>query len=384
VTGKNRGGRGGELEKAHREIREKNRSLQGLRRRLEEKERELATLLELLGRERRLPNLFDMDAPVFFVVGHGKSGTTWVRNVLNAHPEILCKGEGRFFERDFVRAAPVQDLQRGWLKSVQPTSLYGAISSSEYLRTWIERSVWTGGEDVDEHLGNLSRLAVSYFLNERLSKTGKKIVGDKTTFAGGEPLVEIGAIYPEARVLHVIRDGRDVAVSMIHHMWNYAKDTGAFYDLEPEDLRRRAAYRENPKMALANGLFTEKRLHNIARSWALRVGKAVEYGPAVLGANYAEVRYEALLEKPEEEIGRVLRLLGAEADEETVRRCIEMGGFEKWSEGRERGQEDTRSFYRKGMAGDWKNVFTERDKAVFKKAAGAVLVSLGYEEDDGW
>lgn len=332
--------------------------------------------------ERRLPGLSGGEAPVFFVVGQGKSGTTWIRNALNSHPEILCKGEGRFFERDFVQVAPPEDLSRGWLKSVQPTSLYGAISSSQHLRTWIERSVWTDGEDVDEHLGNLERLAVNYFLTQRLSKTDKQIVGDKTTFSGGEILKEIGALYPEAKVIHVIRDGRDVAVSMIHHMWNYAKDTGAFYDLEPEDLEKRDAYRENP--AAADGLFTEKRLNGIARLWATRVGKAVEHGPALLGDNYAEVRYEDLLERPGEEIGRLLRFLGADVGEETVKRCVEMSSFEKWSEGRERGREDSFAFYRKGVAGDWKNVFTAEDRRVFKQAAGDLLVKLGYERDDDW
>jgi Sulfotransferase domain len=375
------------LELTQQEIRDKNKRLKNLRQRLEKKDLELARLRAELaepGSERRLPSFFDREAPVFFVVGQGKSGTTWVRNTLNSHPEILCRGEGRFFERDFVQVAPLEDLRKGWLKSVQPTSLYGAISSSEYLRTWMERSVWTDGEDVDRHLGNLSRLAVNYFLTQRLSKTEKKIVGDKTTFSGGEILKEIGAIYPEAKVIHVIRDGRDVAVSMIHHMWNYAKDAGAFYDLEPEDLEKRDAYRKDPASALAEGLFTEKRLSGIARSWATQVGKAVEYGPTLLGDNYAEVRYEELLKRPEDEIGRLLRFLEAEAGEETVKRCIEMGSFERWSEGRERGREDSFSFYRRGVAGDWRNVFTEEDRRVFKEAAGEVLIQLGYERDDDW
>ena len=332
----------------------------------------------------RLPGLSDGDAPVFFVVGQGKSGTTWVRNALDAHPEILCRGEGRFFGRDFVRVASPDDLKKGWLTSVQPTSLYGAISSSADLRTWMERSVWTDGEDVEEHLAHLERLAVNYFLTRRLSETDKRIVGDKTTFAAGDVVAEIGALYPEARVIHVIRDGRDVAVSMIHHMWNYSKDAGAFYDLGPEDLARRDAYRRDPASALAEGLFTQKRLSNIARSWAARVGEAVERGPAFLGDNYAEVRYEDLLTNPREEIGRLLGFLGAAADEATVKGCMEMSSFEKWSGGRERGEEESSSFYRKGVAGDWRNVFTRDDKRVFKRIAGELLIRLAYESDDAW
>jgi hypothetical protein len=40
--------------------------------------------------------------------------------------------------------------------------------------------------------------------------------------------------------------------------------------------------------------------------------------------------------------------------------------------------------HRKGIAGDWKNVFTEQNKQDFKAAAGELLIELGYEEDDNW
>ena len=58
--------------------------------------------------------------------------------------------------------------------------------------------------------------------------------------------------------------------------------------------------------------------------------------------------------------------------------------FEKLSKGRTRGQEDPTSFFRKGIAGDWRNVFTEEDKVLFKKEAGDLLIKLGYEEDLDW
>ncbi|HWI45457.1 MAG TPA: hypothetical protein VNT12_04725, partial [Rubrobacter sp.] len=38
--------------------------------------------------------------PVFFVTGVGKSGTSWLMRTLDGHPDILCKGEGRFFAAD--------------------------------------------------------------------------------------------------------------------------------------------------------------------------------------------------------------------------------------------------------------------------------------------
>lgn len=372
---------------ARQKVKQKNQRLKTLQEQTVKRDQKLARLEAELAEatsDRRLPEFFKTDVPVFFVVGHGKSGTTWLRNILNSHSEILCKGEGRFFERDFVQVAPPEDLEKGWLKSVQPTSLYGALASSECLEGWIDRSVWTDGEDVDMHLDNLSRLAVNYFLAARLSKTSKRIVGDKTTFSRVEIFEEIGRIYPEAKVIHIIRDGRDVAVSMIHHMWNYAKDTGGFYELEPEDLEKRDAYRKNHPSSNFDSLFTEKRLRNIAKTWSSQVGNAIKHGPALLGENYTEVRYEDLLERPEEELNKLLEFLGADAGKKTIEHCIEVSSFEKWSEGRNKGEEDSSSFYRKGVAGDWWNAFTERDRQVFKEATGDLLSRLGYEKDHTW
>lgn len=311
--------------------------------------------------------------PVFFLVGRARSGTTWLRTALNAHPEILCRGEGRFFERSFVR----EDIERSSLENIAPVSLYAAIRESRYLRAWVDRSVWALGEDADRHLDNLTRLAIDYFLAEQLRKTGKRIVGDKTPFVSAEFVKEVREVYPEARVIHIIRDGRDVAVSAIHHMWNNATCEGGIYDLEPEELEKRDAHRAGSP----GSLFTRERLARIAADWSAETGKVIEDGPALLGDNYAEVRYEDLLERPVEEVRRLLGFLGAE--EEAAARCVEMASFKRHSS-RERGQEDSSSRYRKGVVGDWKNAFTREDKHVFEENAGDLLVKLGYEKDSDW
>src|SRR5919199_4687878 len=243
---------------------EKNETLQRLRRRTATRDRELTRLREELTQAKSANHSRDFSSESilkFFLIGRGRSGTTWLRSILNSHPEILCWGEGRFFERSFER----EDFEQWELKNIPPSSLYGAISGSKYLKAWVDRSVWARGRDTDTHLVNLTRLAVDYFLAEQLSKTDKRIVGDKTPFVSAEVVEEISVVYPEAKVIHIIRDGRDVAVSMIHHMWNYSKDAGGFYDLEPEDLERRDAYRRNPASALTEGLFTKNRLKGIAR-----------------------------------------------------------------------------------------------------------------------
>jgi hypothetical protein len=328
------------------------------------------------------PRLLERNPPTFFLLGRAKSGTSWLMRTLNAHPEVLCRGEGRFFGREYLRESP--ENARGI--KIQPTSLYGAIADSERLRQWVERSVWSRDEDPERHLANLTSLATSYFLNERLAKSGKRMVGDKTPFTGAEVVAEIKEMRPDAKLIHIIRDGRDVTVSSIHHVWNHAFQEGGIHELTPDEFEKREAYRADPQGFLESGqsIFAGKQLHSTAKNWAEMVGRAMQDGPELFGENYVEVRYEDLLENPEGEMQHVLRFLGADPNLYVVRRCLEVSSFERRTKGRERGQEDSTAFLRKGIAGDWKNVFTEEDKEVFKEAAGEMLVKLGYEKDDRW
>jgi len=40
--------------------------------------------------------------------------------------------------------------------------------------------------------------------------------------------------------------------------------------------------------------------------------------------------------------------------------------------------------YLKCIAGDWKNMFTEWDKAIYKDVAGDLLIKPGYARDNYW
>jgi hypothetical protein len=321
------------------------------------------------------------NTPVFFVTGVGKSGTSWLMRMLDGHPEILCKGEGRFFAGDWRRA----NFDPEGTQALA-SSLYYALLHSEYLRMWVERSVWAREGDAARHLDNLTRLATEHFLVGRLRETNKKLVGDKSPLLNPNFIQEVSRIYPEAKVIHIIRDGRDQAVSMLHHVWNRSTDQGGVQTLKAGEFERREAYRRDPKRFLqtGEGMFTEERLRGAARSWNARVGKTAQDGPVLLGPNYTEVRYEDLLERPNEEVGRLAGFLGADTSEKALQQAVGSASFEKLSKGRQRGQEDTSSFYRKGVAGDWNNYFTERDKEIYKEEAGELLIRLGYERDLDW
>ncbi len=349
----------------------KSRSRRGERRSIATKNVEILALKRELARVKG-DGAVAAETPVFFVVGHQKSGTTWLMRMLDAHAEILCRGEGRFFGAEWRQKSVRRiDARR------PPSSLYNAVLDAKYLKFWVERSVWSRDGDADEHLKNLTRMAIDYFLLGELARSGKRLVGDKSPLLVPETIEEISAIYPDARVVHIIRDGRDAVVSALHHSWNFGKKIK-----NDEVSAKREAYREDPDRMLNSGesLFAGNSLARMAGEWAARVGRTVLAGPALLGENYAEVRYEDLLSRPEEEVRRLLEFLGAGADDKTVRRCVDAASFEKLSRGRERGEEDPTSFFRKGVTGDWRNTFNEQDRRVFEETAGDLLAQLGYEK----
>src|ERR671921_606469 len=193
------------------------------RRRIAIKDAEIAALRRELARARgEEVRPVVGDTPVFFVVGQQKSGTTWLMRMLDAHPEILCKGEGRFFGKSWRQ----ESVKRTDAKR-PPGSLYNAILDAEYLRLWIERSVWGRNEAAEEHLDNILNMMIGYFLVGELSKTKKRLVGDKSPLLTPDTIKEISGVYPDARVIHIIRDGRDAAVSAVHHSWNFGKRQNA-------------------------------------------------------------------------------------------------------------------------------------------------------------
>ncbi|WP_434972483.1 sulfotransferase domain-containing protein [Longibacter sp.] len=69
---------------------------------------------------------------------------------------------------------------------------------------------------------------------------------------------------------------------------------------------------------------------------------------------------------------------------ETLQTILEEKSFERLSGGREKGEEDVTSHFRKGVPGDWKNHFTDEHVSAFKDRYNDLLLKLGYEEDATW
>jgi hypothetical protein len=319
------------------------------------------------------------EAPsVFFIVGRAKSGTTWLMRTLDAHPEITCRGEGRFFGRDY-------QLPGAETATIPARPLAGALAADTALRSWLERSVWARDRDPDEQLAELTRIVVDHFLAQAVRETGKPIVGDKTPFLTGDTVREIAQIHPTAKVVQVIRDGRDVAISARHHVWNRSSEAGGIHHLSADERRTRDAYRRDPGDFGARGrsIFTAEWLAGTAREWATMIRRS-RTNARLLGERYLEVRYEDMLADPVDATRQVVGFLDADAELSVIEACVDQASFERSSGGRRVGDERPTEFLRNGLAGQWRGVFTPADRVTFEREAGDVLIELGYEADASW
>ena len=189
------------------------------------------------------------------------------------------------------------------------------------------------------------------------------------------------------RVVYLMRDGRDVAVSMYFYRLRSVKRPGV-----AGHKRNSAVFREllgpgyDPDDTLANlpKLLRYDYTHSAGagrHNWASHVLMWLGDTPR---PNVHYVTYEQLLTDPHAAVTGCLRHFNREdPDPRLVDRSVRHYSMESLT-GRSAGEEDRGSFIRKGVAGDWKNHFTREAAEVFNELAGEALVKAGYEPDTGW
>lgn len=89
------------------------------------------------------------------------------------------------------------------------------------------------------------------------------------------------------------------------------------------------------------------------------------------------VRYEDMLEDPAGGLLEAMRFLGFPVTREACEATAARFSFAAQT-GRNPGEEDTRSFRRKGVSGEWREVFTEAHRRLFREVGEAVTLRLGY------
>jgi len=267
--------------------------------------------------------------PFIFVLGRGRSGTTLVRAILDSHPELSIADESHFI-------VPMASERRRY----ETPEGIDTESFMEGIRHRLGR--WELREDVVR--GELAAAQPRHFpdavrcVYRAYAKVhGKSRYGDKTPIHVIH-IKTLAQLFPEARFVHVIRDGRDASLSYMDLTFG------------PATLAEAAIY------------------------WRRFVRRGRRAGAALGPQRYLEVRYEDLVADPEPVAFNLSNFCGLRFDPAML----------TYFERADRIVGST-SHYRnvhlpptRGLR-DWRNEMSRRDLAVFEALAGDLLSELGYE-----
>jgi hypothetical protein len=263
----------------------------------------------------------------FFIFGHARSGTTVLARLARLHPEVHCNYQAHFFTRLPLLEGLVRDEEVG---------------------SWLSRGSnrWNRGKDLSPVV---LRAAADFILEREARKEGKHIVGDKSpsSLMDGQAVRQMHKVYPDARLVYIVRDGRDTVIS--HRIQ-------AFIDfpdrLAKEDLKIRRNFSRHPE-------------------------------PYLQGDRYHSLRYEDLMERAWEELTRLWEFLGAgqanPALKERLVEEMEQNLDANWQQ--QKAKEITQTIP-KGKPGSWKEIFTPRDKQIFFQVASETLKTWGYLDNE--
>lgn len=302
----------------------------------------------------------------FFIFGHARSGTTLLTRLVRLHPQVHCNYQGHFFTR-----APL---------------LEGLVADPEVGKWLIRRSNrWNRGKDLSPLV---LRAAADFIMERDARQNGKSgagcVVGDKSpnSLLDGMAVRQLVKVYPEARLVFIVRDGRDAVIS--HRFQAFIDNPRS---LSKEDLQIREDFSRNPEPFHAGqrSIFTEKGLRQSAQGWAHNVIETDQAARELLGEAYYHLRYEDLLRQPYDEMSKLWAFLGADPALPGLEASLsqEMGQNPDADWQQEKAGEIAGTLT-KGKRGTWQELFTRRDRQIFKEAAGETLVAWGYEKGPDW
>ena len=308
-------------------------------------------MLERWRRKRRLRHAAPPGQPAPFIVGVGRSGTTLLRMMLDAHPDLAIPPETHFVPK-------LISLGEAW--RVSPELLADAAVNDSHRR-WGDFGITE-----DEYLERLRAIpklnqadSVRAFFELYSEKAGKHRWGDKTPGYLNR-MRRINRTLPESRFIHVIRDGRDVALS-----WN-----------------KRLAQRDGKEPIPVTKL---------AQRWRRQIHGARDDVRALDG--YLEIHYEDLVINTEPTLRRVAEFIELEWDgsmldyheragerlKEMARDMPETGGrLARPGEERLRAHALTTEPPNRERVGVWREAMSDEDRDAYERVAGDLLRELGY------
>ncbi len=309
-----------------------------------------AIVAPALSSERAEPAAMrDAGNPCWFIVGCLRSGTSVFQRVADAHRELAVVNETEWLPRVFEKRKHREQRElRGAGRSrevfVGPEVLSAVLGHPRFERLGLSDA------EVDECLRDIEGLRYEELVRRCFDAhgkhAGKVLVGEKSP-GYVRHLPTLHFLWPDARIVHLVRDGRDVCLSLM--AWKpekQARTVGQF-----------STWTDEP--CVTAGLWWE---------WHVRLGCE---GRERLGSLLHEMRYEALVSEPEVQCRDLCRFLGVEYDPEMLR-------FSDRYPAAERTQRRGPAVPLTAGLRDWREQLGVDERVRFEAAAGALLDELGY------
>ncbi|HET7479281.1 MAG TPA: sulfotransferase [Rubrobacteraceae bacterium] len=305
------------------------------------------TRTDRIGREQKKAALVETAErtyrnPYLFIVGCARSGTTLLHRIVDAHPLIAITPEMHWISQR------LKNLESSTARMI-PTEV--AVELTEHKRFsqfGIDREAFQSLASSTEPVSYTDFLTGVFELYGETRS--RPIVGNKTP-AYVRRIPELHALWPHAKFVHIIRDGRDVALSVLN--WKKADRTAG----------RFSTWEEDP-------------ISTTALWWERKVRTGREAGSALGPDLYHEIRYEDLVSNTRRECVALCDFLKVPYDDAMVR----------FHEGKTRTDlPDARKTPKKawlpitGGLKDWRTDMSAEDVERFEAAAGGLLGELGYE-----
>jgi Sulfotransferase family len=237
-------------------------------------------------------------ARLLFVLGTGRCGSTLLEQILARHPDIGW----------------VSDLPRGLARAGRALRLPRRSETYDLLGQEVSPMLVDPFRDLtaDDAAPWLER-RLRRFFEERARHENRPVFMYK--FTGWPRARLLAEVFPEARFVHVVRDGRSVANSYVQIRWwqGYRGVPGwTFGHLSEQETRQWEA--TNYSWPYLAGL-----------EWQ-RLMTAFEAARAEIGPErWLDLRYEDLVARPAEETTAVLRFVGLDPWEGLERELARLG-----------------------------------------------------------
>jgi hypothetical protein len=274
--------------------------------------------------------LSQLDAGPIFICGHIRSGTTWVLDLLAAHPQVCDLFESLIFTGNGL-APLLREVHWDFERSEK------MFSRRMGLGQILPR---------EEVLADVRALS-DRWLGRALEPHHRYLVEKTPADAGA--LHTLAQLYPDASVIHVLRDGRDVAIS-----------TAA--------ARRSWQRREEMKDSPRDG---SRHLWSIGLQWASQVSN-IRGHAMTLALPFYEVRYEEMHARPLETARALFAFCGIPVSEELLAELVDQVHFSKLT------RTGPDEFRRSGQVGNWLTEWNHLERLLFSAAAGEVLEQCAY------